>query len=347
MKSTSLADGGVPNTLFFYAEALANQDSRNRIITSNGVEFRENGTHVTGASLLKRLFINKAARVFIFGCWQWRAVISVLLIILFSKAKVYYCPKGQLCDIEFRTMKKEKHLYYLMIERWLLTIAHKIVVNSELEKKSLIKSAKKISKDKLVVIPEGLYFGDKTPLPPSNKSKASFEFAVIGKYSVRKRLELALDLFLGLEEFLGKNCKLHVVGSPTRDYQQTWDALASYYAESESIIFHGSLVGQKKWDLLYSVDGLFFPSEFESYGLVVLEACLLGKKIVVSENVGALEYTKGSNIYRLRENSEKIDVAQIAAFFRTENAANVSTADHVKKHNLRVQKQIERVVSLA
>ena len=113
------------------------------------------------------------------------------------------------------------------------------------------------------------------------------DFLVSGTVEPRKGQSIAVDAFLQLIKE-GKNRKiyLHIVGAMPEwagEYQKNLGLSLHNW-----IIYHGEIHDRRKLLNLYEkMDVILVPSLDESCSLVVLEAAMLGKAVILTENTGA------------------------------------------------------------
>lgn len=112
------------------------------------------------------------------------------------------------------------------------------------------------------------------------------DFIVSGTVEPRKGQDVAVEAFLKLPEELRKIARLHIVGS-----MPTW--AADYHRElklgtQENVVYHGEYKDRGKlYELYRDMDVFLVTSTDESCSLVALEAAMLGKPLLVTENTGA------------------------------------------------------------
>lgn len=112
-------------------------------------------------------------------------------------------------------------------------------------------------------------------------------FLLIGSMIEIKAFDVYFDAFLELEEDEKEACEFHYAGEQN-------DA-SSYVIENKNkikrynnVINHGVVTDREEMIALYNMcDVVVVPSRDESCSLVALEAAMMGKPIIVTENVGA------------------------------------------------------------
>lgn len=111
-------------------------------------------------------------------------------------------------------------------------------------------------------------------------------FLLSGTYERRKGFDIAVEAFLHMPEELKGITRLHIVGQMP-DWSRTfWEQQRERY--DERIIEHGEIIHAAERLALYRQMNVFvIPSRDEACSLVALEGAMLGKALIMSENVGA------------------------------------------------------------
>lgn len=114
------------------------------------------------------------------------------------------------------------------------------------------------------------------------------------------------------------NIRYYIAGEGNQ--KDSLDCLASKLKVKDNIIFLGHITGSEKRNILKSVDICVFPSRYESFGIVALEAMACGKPIIAS-NVGGLPYIviDGENGFLFKCNDSKQLSAKIIELLAHEN----------------------------
>lgn len=125
--------------------------------------------------------------------------------------------------------------------------------------------------------------------------KGKIRFLVSGTVEWRKGQDVAEEAFFLLPEEFRKKSELHFLGlTPewSRDYQN-----ALYMKKDERIFFHKVIEEQDKlFEFYRSMDVILITSRDESCSLVALEAAMLKKALLVTENTGAKYIVNGDSI---------------------------------------------------
>lgn len=119
--------------------------------------------------------------------------------------------------------------------------------------------------------------------------KRKVSFYMSGTIEKRKGFDVFIKAFEQLEPAYQEKCELHIVGRKFEHQpqyvQQIMTAIDKY---KENIFYHGEIVDRKKLlNLMNQCDIVTVISRDESCSLVALEGCMLGKPLLLSENVGA------------------------------------------------------------
>ena len=129
-------------------------------------------------------------------------------------------------------------------------------------------------------------------------------YMISGTVEKRKGHDIAIKAFLQMPEELQKITRLHIVGRKPEWSRSFWEDLIP--EGNERIIEHGEISDEQERLELYEKMNVFIvASRDESCSLVALEGAMLGKALILSENVGAkyLDVT-GKSIYP----TENVDV---------------------------------------
>lgn len=135
--------------------------------------------------------------------------------------------------------------------------------------------------------------------------KKKIEFLVVGTIEPRKGQDIAISAFIQL---LNKDQQikgyLHLVGAMPEwaaDYQRGLN-----FDSEKRIIYHGEIHDRRKMLKLYKkMNVILIPSMDEACSLVALEAAMMEKAIILTENTGAKYLVDSSCIIPIK-NSEKM-----------------------------------------
>ena len=119
----------------------------------------------------------------------------------------------------------------------------------------------------------------------NSTAKEKIKFAIVGNVCECKAQDVLVEAILKLDEKYLKQCEFHFFCEKKgRRYRK----IVKDTKHLKNIVFNGIISDQKvKWEKFAQMDVFVVPSRDESCSLVALEACMLKKPIIVSENVGA------------------------------------------------------------
>lgn len=124
---------------------------------------------------------------------------------------------------------------------------------------------------------------------------ARVKFAIIGTIEERKGVDVCIKAFIRLKNQID-NCELHIVGRTLEWQRSYWEPLMTKIKEKDAIFYHGEIQNRDKLIQFYEeVDVVIVASRDESCSLVALEAAMMGKVLIVSQNVGAQYLVKFIN----------------------------------------------------
>lgn len=129
-------------------------------------------------------------------------------------------------------------------------------------------------------------------------------FIVSGTFEYRKGYDIVLEAFNSIPDELKSKMQLHVVGRKPEWAREYWKLLQKKY--NYRIIDHGEIKDREELMRLYKQMNVFvIASRDESCSLVALEGAMLGKALIMSENVGA-QYldAKKKGIYKTEDAGE-------------------------------------------
>jgi glycosyltransferase involved in cell wall biosynthesis len=156
--------------------------------------------------------------------------------------------------------------------------AHRVVAASSFTRRTLVENG--VAAEKIVVNPYGVDLGAFSPVPRPDKSRP-LRFVFLGILGARKGLPLLLQAWRSLSEKLSsKNAELWLVGPLNPRHASLIPPLSGLKVIGK--VPHSELPG-----LLRQCDVLVFPSYFEGFGLVLLEAMAAGLPIIATDATAA------------------------------------------------------------
>jgi glycosyltransferase involved in cell wall biosynthesis len=196
-------------------------------------------------------------------------------------------PHGSLDPWDLRKHRLLKLAYGTLVARRLLMHAAGVIVTSEREGGQLVTYG---ASCKVSVV----------PLPVTGPTTAGDGARFRSSIGVPDTAPLVLflsrvDPKKGLERLLQAVAKLRsshpgltlaIVGAAEDPgYEAKLRRLATDLGVNDSVVWAGLLVGEQKWDAFAGGDVFTLPSDYENFGIVVIEALLAETPVVISEGV--------------------------------------------------------------
>jgi len=177
------------------------------------------------------------------------------------------------------------------IGNWILNSADKIIVQTEAEKSWLLKKFK-INLEKIEIVPPGF---KSTYLKKINSQKFRKKYNIKEKNIVlsigRMHRSKGFDKIIKIAGFF-KNTKFVFIGHDS-GFKKELENLAENLKVSDKILFAGEVSDEEKLEALASCDILAAPSDYEAFGIVLLEAMALGKAVIAT-NAGGMPSVVGN-----------------------------------------------------
>jgi glycosyltransferase involved in cell wall biosynthesis len=294
----SLGFGGVPESILLLANDLATADVTVDVVCGDGflsdvgrLKGLPTRGHALGFGELLKLDLRGYRAVFVTGAWN---PIGLLLGIRarLSGVRLVYSPKGNLAWAEFRRPRDAKKFPYLMtLELLLLALSHRIIFSSGIERDEFI--LRPLFTGDAAIIPEP-FRGSLAPQGARSVDPARLRFGFLAEIAPRKGLRELVKAFIEWQRAGQTSAELHIAGEPRPGsetyFQGVRDLVARAAAVPANIVWRGALRGGER-ELFYgSVDFLVCPTKFESFGLTPLEALWQGTPVIVTNNMGVIEF---------------------------------------------------------
>jgi len=146
---------------------------------------------------------------------------------------------------------------------------------------------------KIRIVPNGVDVSEFFPRPPSNIFKKDYHLKenvvlYVGRLVERKSVDFLINAFSRvIKEF--DDTSLLIVGEFSNiEYESKVRMLISDLNMQRNIVFTGSLSGRKLVEAYNSANVVVYPSKWEIFGMVAIEAAACGKPIIVPNNAGGL-----------------------------------------------------------
>ncbi len=213
--------------------------------------------------------------VHIHGCWR----LNLLFVFLISKIKgikVIISPHGMIDPYSINQKKFKKLIAWYLYQKYIFLKSDLVIVNSNLEKKNLIKSLKFFKK--IRIIPHGTQINNKLNINKKNNQKINFVY--FSRVHPSKNLMGLVEIWTN--DIFFKKHILHLYGEVIdKNYFQTIKKIIKKYP---NIKYKGT-IRSNTLKTLSKYDIFIHPSKSENFGLVILEALSSGLFLIINKNL--------------------------------------------------------------
>lgn len=183
-----------------------------------------------------------------------------------------------------------RKVYDARIANWVFDQADAILFNTQAELASMAHHIDDMGKTR--VIPNGLHTEayQELPDPAHFRETRGIEGPMVlylGRLAVNKRMELVIGAMPTLLEVV-PDLKL-VIAGPDDGVGEEWRALTRTLGLEDQVRFEGFLSQEDKLAAFTAADVFVLPSEWEAYGLVLMEAQACGTPCIVADRGGPRE----------------------------------------------------------
>jgi glycosyltransferase involved in cell wall biosynthesis len=147
-----------------------------------------------------------------------------------------------------------------------------------------------VAQNKIEIIPNGVDSAEFENLPPRGEFRKKYGLEnrkiifYLGRVHAIKGLHLLAGAFAGLSREQG-DARL-VIAGPDDGYLPALQKLTKGLRIEDKTIFAGPLYGKEKLQAMVDASVLVLPSAYEIFGIAVLEACLCGTPVIVTDRCG-------------------------------------------------------------
>lgn len=253
---------------------------------------------------IKSLFSNNLVKFLIFkpdiihinGCWKLRLILFFILAKIFQ-IRIVISPHGMMDPISLKQKSFKKKIALLIYQKFIFKNSNLIIVNSELEKKNLLKITKNITK--IVIIPHGIYI-DKNFQITSNQYK-DLRFVFFSRIHKSKNLERLINLWKN-EIFFDK-LNLDIYGEIVDNAY--FSKIDKTIQDNKNINYIGSLNNNIQQNLS-KYDVLIHPSNSENFGLVIYEGLSSGLFLILNKKLKKISLEKQNFAKNINFNSKEL-----------------------------------------
>ena len=190
-----------------------------------------------------------------------------------SQSKSRICDEVAMRYPEWAFNINRKADVHLDLERKELALASEVVVASSFAKQTLISNG--VPEAKITVNPYGVDAGHFHNPGRSSIESRALKFVFVGAVNALKGVPMLVDCLSSDE---GKNFDFTIIGPVEESVR------AAISRKAPNIKLLGKIAHAKLPSILSQYDVLVFPSYFEGFGLVILEAMSMGLAVVTTRN---------------------------------------------------------------
>lgn len=122
----------------------------------------------------------------------------------------------------------------------------------------------------------------------NTEGNPKIKFLALGTIEPRKAFEIFLKAYIGLTAEEKAQCEVHFAGGLLENFKDYYIPLLDLADREEGIFYHGEIQERNRLlQLMADSDVIVVPSKDESCSLVALEAAMMSKPLIISENIGA------------------------------------------------------------
>lgn len=124
----------------------------------------------------------------------------------------------------------------------------------------------------------------------------NIRFLALGTLEARKDFDVYIKAYLSLSYKEKEECEIHFAGNSIDCAKGYYNSLLKLIENEKGICYHGEIQERKELlQLIKDSDVIVVPSKDESCSLVVLEAAMMSKPLIISENIGAKYMVSSDN----------------------------------------------------
>lgn len=168
--------------------------------------------------------------------------------------------------------------YQRLSAKWAKKICSQIITVSQFSKNEIIKYYQ-VAADKIQVTYLGLSHPEKIPPPPKQKKKY---LLFVGRLESKKNIAQLIRVFAAIQKTSwGKHISLHLVGYPSRGWQEAENLIKQFRLENK-IIRHGWIKEEEKYKLISEAAIYIHLAKYEGFGFGLIEAMACQTPIIAN-----------------------------------------------------------------
>lgn len=183
--------------------------------------------------------------------------------------------------------------YLLEVPMLRLNRKDNTITVSESTKKGLIESG--FSEDKITIIPNASNCSRVGKYEELKEKYAVDTFVYAGRYANSKGIHYAVEAIGKMKE-LSKNVRLLLIGRENKEYiEQILVPVCDRYGltlgkeKTNDIVICGFVTEDEKYNILAKSKALVLPSQREGWGIVIIEAAMMGTPSIVFNSAGCID----------------------------------------------------------
>jgi glycosyltransferase involved in cell wall biosynthesis len=200
-------------------------------------------------------------------------------------------PHGSI--LPFFEKKKLKLLYDFPWGRRILNEASAVIALNRMEERQCLSMG--VKEDRIRIIPNGISASEFENLPERGAFRTKFGIGLdwpvvlyLGRIHRIKGLDLLLAAFAPLAKEL-KNARLIIAG-PDDGFLRELENQARSLGIEDRIITTGPLYDREKLEAYVDADAYVLPSQYEIFGITILEAASCGTPVVATKRCGISDF---------------------------------------------------------
>lgn len=191
------------------------------------------------------------------------------------------------------TQQLNPRISQILLKSIFLKHASRIIVNSEYLKEDL-ENNYSIPSAKIFPIPFWSSLETKSSIRETIRQNATLKIGCPGRIEEVKNQQIIIDALADLD--CNMPWRLYIAGRGSNE--EGLKSKIQNYNLGDEVDLLGVLSIEKMQQYYKEMDLIIFPSKFEAFGLVLVEALSMGCPVLVSKNFGALTYIKDHEFLR-------------------------------------------------
>jgi len=253
------------------------------------------------------------------------------------KIKIVCTPHGPFMALKYSPILKLIRSLYTLIIRKNIKYYDRVLQVNPFQKEWMIKEYH-IPEKKIVFLPNGIP-GESFKIMPKNKKqkfaikyniKNKFVISYLGRIQQYKGLDQIINVLPEIKKICPNVCFV-AIGKDSGDTKRLKD-LADKLGIGDNILFTGEVCEEEKYALLDLSEVFVFPSEWEAFGISVLEAMARSNAIISTKTEGGLYLIKEKeNGYLFRYGDQKELLKKLKILISNDKLRKTIQKNNIKK----------------